>query len=350
MQNILIIEPLFENDNADEKIEEITALCDSAEGKVVSVVTQAIKVVTPSTFIGKGKAQTIKETIELNSNVYTVDLCVFDGELSPSQTLNLSDIIGVPVITRTNLILDIFAKRAKSSEGKILVELAQLKYIYPRLKGKGDSMSRLGAGIGTRGPGETKLETDRRHIRARILSLENSLSKIRTRRNLEYLRRKKNRIKTVVLVGYTNVGKSTLLNLLCQSKDLEMDKLFATLDTSSKRAYINGYDVVFIDTVGFIKELPDDLLEAFKSTLECVKEADLIINVADATKNWRNQFTVTENLLKNLEHSAETVEVLNKCDNAPDEYVPEGVVKISALKKQGVDELKNIVVQKLGLK
>ena len=346
MQNILIIEPLFDGEIYDEKKDEITALCDSVDGKVKVIVSQVIRTITPATFIGKGKAESIKEIISETP----VDLCVFDGELSPSQTLNLSDIIGIPVITRTNLILDIFARHAKSSEGKILVELAQLKYIYPRLKGNCDSMSRLGAGIGTRGPGETQLETDRRHIRARILSLEDSLEKIRTRRNLEYKRRKKNRAKTVVLVGYTNVGKSTLLNLLCQSSDLMMDKLFATLDTSSKRAYINGYNVVFVDTVGFIKNLPDDLTEAFKSTLECIREADLILNVSDATKNWKEQFSITEELLKKFEHTAEIIDVLNKCDKMPDEFVPEKIIKISALKKQGIDELKNIVVSKLGLK
>ncbi len=346
MQNILIIEPLFDGDDYNEKIDEITALCDSAGANVCANVSQVIKTITPATFIGKGKAESIKAIIADKN----VDLCVFDGELSPSQTLNLSDIIGAPVITRTNLILDIFARRAKSSEGKILVELAQLKYIYPRLKGRGDSMSRLGAGIGTRGPGETKLETDRRHIRARILSLENSLEQIRTRRNSEYLRRKKNRVKTVVLVGYTNVGKSTLLNLLCKSSDLATDRLFATLDTSSKRAFINGFSVVFVDTVGFIKDLPDDLLEAFKSTLECVREADLILNVSDATKNWKEQFSVTEDLLKKFDHTAEIIEVLNKCDLLLDDFVPDSIIKISALKKQGIDKLLNTVIVKLGLK
>lgn len=346
MQKITIIEPLFDNENLEEKIDEITALCDSAEGQVVGVISQLIKQVTPATFIGKGKAEEVKFEVLNNDS----SLVVFDGELSPSQSLNLSDIIGVPVITRTNLILDIFAKRAKSSEGKILVELAQLKYIYPRLKGKGDSLSRLGAGIGTRGPGETKLETDRRHIRTRILALEKSLEKIRSRRSLEYSRRKKNQLKTVVLIGYTNVGKSTLLNLLCHSDDLQMDKLFATLDTSSKKAYINGQRVIFIDTVGFIKNLPDDLLEAFKSTLECVKEADLILNVADATKNFEHQYMVTEELLKQFEHTDNIVKVLNKCDQLNDTFIPKDVVKISALKKIGIEELKDLVYSKLGLK
>lgn len=346
MQKIIIIEPLFDNEIEEEKVEEISALCESSDGLVVGVCKQYIKTVTPSTFIGKGKAESIKyEAIDVGA-----DLCVFDGELSPSQTLNLTDVIGIPVITRTNLILDIFARRAKSSEGKILVELAQLRYIYPRLKGKGDSLSRLGGGIGTRGPGETQLETDRRHIRARILSLEKSLDKIRSRRNLEYSRRKKNRVKTVVLIGYTNAGKSTLLNLLCKSDDLEMDKLFATLDTSSKKAYVNGEKIIFVDTVGFIKNLPPDLLEAFKSTLECVKEADLILSIADSTKNWHDQFSVTDKLLEEFSHAAKVIKVLNKCDVLSEDFVPNEIVKISALKGHGIDNLKNIVVSELGLK
>lgn len=345
MQKIIIIEPLFDNDNEEDKIDEITALCDSAEATCVGVYKQYIKTVTPSTFIGKGKAIAIKE----EAKKLNADLCVFDGELSPSQTLNLSDFIEVPVITRTNLILDIFAKRAKSSEGKILVELAQLRYIYPRLKGRGDSLSRLGGGIGMRGPGETQLETDRRHIRGRILSLQKSLEKIRLRRNLEYSRRKKNRVKNVVLIGYTNAGKSTLLNLLCKSDDLEMNKLFATLDTSSKKAYIGGETVIFVDTVGFIKNLPPDLLEAFKSTLECVHEADLILSVADSTKNWQEQFNVTDSLLDKFTHDAKVIKVLNKCDVLSDDFVPSEIIKISALKNIGIDNLKNIVSKELAL-
>lgn len=345
MQKIIIIEPLFENEVLEEKTEEITALCDSADGQVVEVVSQVIKTITPSTFIGKGKAEEVKfKVVDTEA-----DLCVFDGELSPSQTLNLSDAVGIPVITRTNLILDIFAKRAKSSEGKILVELAQLRYIYPRLKGKGDSLSRLGGGIGTRGPGETKLETDRRHIKGRILSLASSLEKIRQRRNLEYSRRKKNQVKTVVLVGYTNAGKSTLLNLLCQSNDLQMDKLFATLDTSSKKAYVNGNRIIFIDTVGFIKNLPPDLLEAFKSTLECVKEADLILNVADCSKNWKEQFDVTDKVLQEFNQIAPTLKVLNKCDLNTGDFIPSDIIKISALKKEGIEDLKKAVLLKLGI-
>lgn len=345
MQKIIIIEPLFENDVQSEKTEEIIALCDTAESEVLDVICQNIKTVVPSTFIGKGKVEEVKSACENLG----ADLVIFDGELSPSQTLNLTDNVGVPVITRTNLILDIFAKHARSSEGKILVELAQLRYIYPRLKGKGDSLSRLGAGIGTRGPGETKLETDRRHVRNRILSLEKSLDKISSRRTLEYARRKKNRAKTVVIVGYTNVGKSTLLNLLCKSDDLQMDKLFATLDTSSKRAYVNGHEVIFIDTVGFIKDLPPDLLDAFKSTLECVNEADLILNVADCTKNWQDQYEVTDKLLDSLGAKAEVIKVLNKCDLLFDTFVPSYIVKISAAKKYGIQDLKNLIISKLNI-
>lgn len=346
MQNITIIEPICFNDEVDDKIDEITSLCESAGAKVVGVKKQYIKTVTPSTYIGKGKAKEISDYVKENES----DICVFDGELSPSQTLNLSDVIGIPVITKTNLILDIFAKRAQSAEGKILVELAQLKYIYPRLKGKGDSLSRLGAGIGTRGPGETKLETDRRHIKGRILALEKSLEKIRSRRNIEYSRREKNQIKTVALVGYTNAGKSTLLNLLCKSNVLEMNQLFATLDTASKKADLEGNKVVFIDTVGFIRDLPPDLLEAFKSTLDCIKKADLILSVADSTKNWKQQFEVTDGVLKDFQTLSPVIKVLNKCDISSDDFVPPEIIKISALKNVGITELKSLIKTKLQLK
>ena len=343
MQKIIIIEPILNNQNTEDRIEEATALCEAAGGKVVACITQVIKTIKPATFIGLGKVEEIKcEAIDQNA-----DLCVFNGELSPSQTLNLTDLIGVPVITRTNLILDIFARRAESSEGKILVELAQLKYIYPRLKGKGDSLSRLGAGIGTRGPGETKLETDRRHIKGRILRLERDLLQIQSRRTNEYSRRKKNQVKTVALVGYTNSGKSTLLNLLCKSDVLEMDQVFATLDTASKKAYINGKNIIMMDTVGFIKELPPDLLRAFKSTLDCVNQADLLLSVADCTKDWRAQFEVTENLLKELGTRVNVIKVLNKCDTNPQDFIPDDVIKISALKNMGIDHLKEQILAKL---
>ena len=213
MTDVIVIETNLE----EERLYETIALIEAADGVVKGVVTQNVKVVTPATYIGKGKVEEVKRAVEETG----AEEVVFDGELTPSQTLNISDVVGVPVITRTNLILDIFAKRANSSEGKILVELAQLRYIYPRLKGRGDSLSRLGGGIGTRGPGETKLETDRRHIKGRILSLEKSLADIEKRRKLYDERRAKNAVKSVALVGYTNTGKSTLLNKICKSDVLE---------------------------------------------------------------------------------------------------------------------------------
>ncbi len=226
MTDVIVIETNLE----EERLDETIALIEAADGIVKGVVTQNVKVVTPATYIGKGKVEEVKQAVEETG----AEEVVFDGELTPSQTLNISDVVGVPVITRTNLILDIFAKRAFSSEGKILVELAQLRYIYPRLKGRGDSLSRLGGGIGTRGPGETKLETDRRHIKGRILSLERSLADIEKRRKLYEERRAKNSVKSVALVGYTNTGKSTLLNKICKSDVLEKDMLFATLDPSTR--------------------------------------------------------------------------------------------------------------------
>lgn len=306
MTNVIIIETNFEYG----RLEETIALCEAADAAVKGVVKQVVKTITPATYIGKGKVEEVKILAE-NENA---DMIVFDGELTPSQTINISDVVGKTVITRTNLILDIFARRARSSEGKILVELAQLKYIYPRLKGRGDSLSRLGGGIGTRGPGETKLETDRRHIKERIRFLENHLETIEKRRNIYENRRKKNGVFSVVLVGYTNTGKSTLLNKLCKSDVMTMDALFATLDPTSRKGYIDGTIVNFTDTVGLIKELPPELEKAFVSTLEQAKSADVILNVASANDDFISQFAVTDEYLNKIGATENRIRVVNKCD------------------------------------
>lgn len=338
MTDVIVIETNLE----EERLDETIALIEAADGVVKGVVTQNVKVVTPATYIGKGKVEEVKQAVEETG----AEEVVFDGELTPSQTLNISDVVGVPVITRTNLILDIFAKRAYSSEGKILVELAQLRYIYPRLKGRGDSLSRLGGGIGTRGPGETKLETDRRHIKGRILSLEKSLADIEKRRKLYEERRAKNAVKSVALVGYTNTGKSTLLNKICKSDVLEKDMLFATLDPSTRYARINDEKILFTDTVGFIKDLPEELEKAFASTLEQAKNADVILNVASASADFTSQFAVTDGFLDKMGAYGKRIYVLNKCDLA-EQICPEKYVHISAKCGDGLEKLKQIIFSEL---
>lgn len=340
----VIIEPLFENDNEEEKTAEIEALLDASGAKLFLTVKQKIREINPGTIIGRGKLEEIKNIISENE----VDLVVFDGELSPSQQNNVSDVLEVKVINRTSLILDIFAMRARSPEGKILVELAQLKYIYPRLSGKGLSLSRLGGGIGTRGPGETKLETDRRHIKSKIRSLEKSLNEIEKRRQMQQFRREKNGVKTIALVGYTNTGKSTLINILSGSDLLAKDQLFATLDPSARKAHIDGYQVVIFDTVGFIKQLPPDLMEAFKSTLECAVCADLVLNVCDISDNWYMQTETTVRTLNELGVTAPIITVYNKCDLVCDENAcGKNSVSISAKTGRGIDELKKKIVDVL---
>lgn len=345
MNNVIIIEAYFQGEIVEDRIEETIALCKASEANVVATLTQVIKTVTPSTYIGKGKVLEVKALVEETG----ADIVLFDGELSPSQTNNISDIVGVVVITRTNLILDIFARRAKSSEGKILVELAQLEYIYPRLKGSGDALSRLGGGIGTRGPGETKLETDRRHIKTRILSLKRKLKEIEKRRDEQNKHRAKNNLFTVALVGYTNTGKSTLLNRICSSTVLEKDQLFATLDPTVKVRNLFGESVAFTDTVGFIKDLPPELMKAFKSTLDVVNKADLILIVSAADGDHLKQTEITESILDELKATDKRIKVLNKCDllKDNDDILIADNVLISAKEGKGIENLLKIVYKTL---
>ena len=310
IERVYVIE-IF-NETLDETflINEIYSLIDSANAMPVGHSIVKLRQITPSTYIGKGKVEEIKQEIE----EIGVDTVVFDGALSPSQTINLSDALGVKVIDRTTLILDIFAKSAKTHEGKIQVELAQLEYLYPRLKGKGSQLSRLGGGIGTRGPGETQLETDRRHIRGRIDKLKEELEALKTRRKLQSYRREKNDEFVISLVGYTNVGKSTMLNLLTGADVLVKNQLFATLDPTVRKTKINGIDVLITDTVGFIRDIPHDLIEAFKSTLESAVEADLVLIVLDATNDYLKQLEVTKSTLDSLNCKNDTLIVLNKCE------------------------------------
>ncbi|MBR3863795.1 MAG: GTPase HflX [Clostridia bacterium] len=337
MEITFIIIPTFDIIDAQPKINEITNLAISAGAEVKSSLVVKINKITPATFIGKGKIEQIKNICEeLECN-----LVLFDGELSPSQTLNLSDALGgIKVIDRTTLILDIFAQRARSSEGKIQVELAQLKHIYPRLKGKGSALSRLGGGIGTRGPGETKLETDRRHIKKRMLYLENRLEELEKRRALQGERRTKNGALKVALVGYTNTGKSTLLNALTQSEVLAEDKLFATLDPTTRKLNLMDFSVLLTDTVGFLKDIPTSLIEAFKSTLESAVESDLILIVCDALTDWCAQLDTTTAMLDELKANAPRLIIFNKCENISDfSAFPSDAIFISAKEQKGLDLL-----------
>ncbi len=345
-EKILIIEPLVNDFNVDtdELRDETFSLIESADAIPLYFVVVKVREINPATFIGSGKLLELKEKIiEIDAN------CVlFDGVLSPSQTVNMSDVLGVKVIDRTTLILDIFAKNAKSHEGKLQVELAQLNYIYPRLKGKGANLSRLGGGIGTRGPGETKLETDRRHIRTRIDLLKKELEELKTRRDVQAYRRSKNSEITVSLVGYTNTGKSTILNLLTGANVLAQNKLFATLDPTIKKAKINDFEVLLIDTVGFIKNIPTDIIEAFNSTLESALSSELNLIVLDGSGAFETQLEVTKNTLQKLNSTSDNLIVINKCDKVTNySLFPTDSVFISAKTGFGIDNLKNAISKKL---
>ncbi len=335
--------------NAEESIEELELLVKTAGGEVVVSSIQKLPSVNPATYVGSGRIEEIKQICEMNS----IDLIVADDELTPAQQKNIEVITDVRVIDRTMLILDIFALRAASKEGKLQVELAQLKYSMPFLIGKGKSLSRLGGGIGTRGPGESKLESDKRYMRRKIYALEEELRQIEKRRNTMRSRRKKDGIISVAIVGYTNAGKSTLMNRLTDAGVLAEDKLFATLDPTARKLTLpNGQDVMLIDTVGLVRRLPHKLVEAFKSTLEEAKNADLILNVCDASSDECAQhLEVTANLLEELEcQSTPVISVMNKCDLVPDIYglsVIGKAVMISALSGEGIDTLLETIVEML---
>ncbi|MBQ4087091.1 MAG: GTPase HflX [Clostridia bacterium] len=266
------------NDTTEETLAELARLADTADAEVVATLIQNKSVLEKATYLGEGKIEELKAACE----TLDADLVIFDDELSPMQIRNLEDALGKRVIDRSMLILDIFARHAETGEGKIQVELAQLRYLLPRLTGMGSKMSRLGAGIGTRGPGETKLETDRRHIYRRISHLKEELEKVKKHRELLRARRKKENRYILALVGYTNAGKSTLLNRLTGATVLAQDKLFATLDPTMRGLTLSDRrEVMLVDTVGFIRKLPHHLIEAFKSTLEETVYADALLIVAD---------------------------------------------------------------------
>ena len=309
-------------DSDPESLEELKALCEASGAVVVGEITQNREAPDSRTVIGKGKIEELKNAIlELDAN-----LVVFDCELSGSHTRNIEEELNARVIDRSRLILDICALRATTREGKCQVELAQLLYHLPRLSGIGTSLSRLGGGIGTRGPGETQLETDKRHIRERISNLRNELKEIEKNRETQRKQRTKNEVTNIALVGYTNAGKSSLLNALTGSEQYVEDMLFATLDPLSKKLTLqDDRPAVLTDTGGFIRKLPHHLVEAFKSTLEVCTTADLLLHVMDATDpNLSNHKKTVENLLKDLGAEAKPIlSVYNKADSLSEEFISE---------------------------
>ena len=327
--------------DAQASLEELFELVKSAGAEPVFSVTQNLNKVETATYVGTGKLAEITEIC----NAQEIDLIVADSELSPTQIKNMEAETDVRVIDRTTLILDIFAQRARSKEGKLQVELAQLKYMLPRLTGKGIAMSRLGGGIGTRGPGETKLETDRRHIRRRMETLKEELADLEKHRNMLRKRREKDGVITVAIVGYTNAGKSTLMNYLTDAGVLAQDKLFATLDPTSRALKLpSGVTVMLIDTVGLVRRLPHHLVEAFRSTLEEAAQSDIILNVCDASsEEARTHMQVTTDLLESLGcGDRPIITVLNKCDLVRDDVLAQdfrSYIRISAKNGTGVDKL-----------
>lgn len=340
-EKIYIMQPITEDNEADEHplTEEAKSLIESAGAAVAGVAVQKLRNISPATVFGSGKLREIAELLD------GLDVTVLlNGELTPSQTQNISAALGGrKVIDRTTLILDIFARNAKTSEGKLQVELAQLKYLYPRLKGKGSALSRLGGGVGTRGPGETRLETDRRYIRGRIEYLEKRLAELKTRRQLQTERRKKTQTKTIALVGYTNAGKSTLLNYFCNENVYAENRLFATLDATARKFTIDGEDYLLIDTVGFLRDLPHNLIEAFRSTLESVLNCELAVIVCDAAADFDMQMKTTLGVLRSLNFSAPYIVAVNKSDMLDEDaraLYPAECVFISAKTGAGTDDLK----------
>ena len=334
-------------EEVEKSVYELGQLLDTAGGETFAVVIQNKSTPDPRTLIGKGKVQEIGELCENNE----IKLVIFDEELSPAQIRNLEDDIGndVSVIDRSMLILDIFALHAVSGEGKLQVELAQLKYSAPRLIGKGTELSRLGGGIGTRGPGESKLESDRRHIKRRIVALEEELEKLANTRKTMRAARDRSGLKKIAIVGYTNAGKSTLLNHLTDAGILAEDKLFATLDPTTRKFTLPGGETVLLtDTVGFIKKLPHHLVNAFRSTLDEAVYSDVIMIVSDASDpEYLSQLECTEQTLEELGAGDKpTLYVFNKCDKGTydDPIIDrtrdrQRVVHISALTGMGCEEL-----------
>jgi len=324
----------------DETIEELEALLETAGGVCTGKILQNRHAPDAHSFIGEGKAEEVRMLAEFTE----ATMVVFDNELSPGHIRALEEILGLPVLDRSALILDIFAQRAKTKEGRLQVELAQYKYLLPRLSGMGKNLSRQGGGIGTRGPGETKLESDRRHIRERIARLEHELEQVRQVRGVQRERRQKNSVPVVAIVGYTNAGKSTLLNKLTDAGIPANNRLFDTLDTTSRQLKVSdNLEVILSDTVGFIAKLPHHLVDAFRATLEELEYADLLLHVIDsADPNREEHIQVVDKLIDKLaKPGTKTLRCYNKADLVSPEEIPlgEDVVRISAKQGFGMDDL-----------
>ena len=329
-------------------LDELAELAATAGAQVQGRVIQKKAAFDPATLMGSGRLEELRDFVSQQE----IDTVIFDHELSPAQQKNLEQALDVKVIDRTTLILDIFAQRARSSEGRLQVELAQLRYRLPRLSGQGTSLSRLGGGIGTRGPGESKLESDRRHIRRRIHNLEEQLKELEQRRGLLRQRRHKDGVISVAIVGYTNVGKSTLLNALTDAGVLAQDMLFATLDPTVRALTLpDGRKVLLVDTVGLVSRLPHHLVEAFHSTLEEAVNADLILNVCDlSSPDFDQQLSVTQEVLRELgAQEVPVLTVLNKCDlvEVPPLTLDKHSAAISARSGLGLDTLLQKIAQNL---
>lgn len=332
----------------ESTLEELKALLETAGGTAVGMLLQARPAPDPHSFLGEGKVEELRQAVEATG----ANMVIFDNDLSPSQIRTLEDMTGATIIDRSALILDIFAQRAKTREGRLQVELAQYQYLLPRLSGMGRSLSRQGGGIGTRGPGETRLESDRRHIRTRISRLQQELKEVRRVRGVQRQLREKNSVPVVALIGYTNAGKSTLLNALTGAGIPANNRLFDTLDTTTRRLTVSDtLDVLLSDTVGFIAKLPHNLVEAFQATLEELQYADLLLHVIDASDPDREaHMEVVEKLAAELApQGVPIIEVYNKADLVEPQLIPigENRVAISASAGRGLDALLRLMEKNL---